>query len=142
MLRDGIYYFGKHLSESNRATLIPFSVMVLILNVATVVTFATLPCALQLLLQRLAQVLTVIMISHMFLNLKGRDRHGSKDAESRGTWSNTRTRHSQPFGTAISLETRVKGPEKMSNTLVGNLGNDLMRTSILDYWTVDEKAGQ
>ena len=30
----------------------------------------------------------------------------------------------------------------MSNALVGNLGNDLIRTSMLDYWTADEKAGQ
>lgn len=117
----------------------PFSAMVFSLNVATVVTFATLPCALQLLLQRPTQVLTVIMISHMFLNLKGRDNHVSRDAESRGIRSNNR---SNPFGTTISLETQVKESEKMSNVLVGNLGNDLIRTSILDYWTADEKAGQ
>ena len=65
----------------------PFSAMVFSLNVATVVTFATLPCALQL-LQRPTQVLTVIMVSHMFLNLKARDNHVLRDAESRGTLSN------------------------------------------------------
>ena len=117
----------------------PFSATVFSLNVATVVTFATLPCTLQQLLQCPTQVLTVIMVSHMFLNLKGRDNHVSRDAESRGTRSNNR---SYPFGTTISLETRVKESEKMSNALVGNLGNDLIRTSMLDYWTADEKVGQ
>jgi len=113
--------------------------MVFVLNVATVVTFATLPCALQLLLQRLAQVMTVVMISHMFLNLKSRDHQDSKD---RGARSGTHTKCPEPFETAISLNTRIIRPKKMSTTLVGNLGNDLMRTSILDYWPIDEKAGK
>lgn len=108
--------------------------MVFTLNVATVVTFATLPCALQLLLQRLAQVMTVIMISHMFLNLKGRDLQGPKDRGARSS-----TKRPDPFETGISLDTRVIGRGKMSSTLVGNLGNDLMRISILDHWSPDEK---
>jgi len=124
MLRDGLYYFT----------------MVLTLNVAMVVTFATLPCALQLLLQRQTQVLTVVMISHMFLNLKGRDLHEVKDAESRGTRSNTRGMHSEPLETAISLDIRVKRPERISETLVENLGTDVLDTSMLDYWTVDDKT--
>ena len=106
----------------------PFSAMVFSLNVATVVTFAKLPCALQL-LQRPTQVLTLIMVSHMFLNLKARDNHVLRDAESRGTVK----QRVKSFGTTISLETQVKESEKMSNALVGNLGNDLIRTSILDY---------
>jgi len=108
--------------------------MVFTLNVATVVTFATLPCALQLLLQRLAQVMTVVMISHMFLNLKGRDLKGSKDHGTRSS-----TKRPDPFETTISFDTRRK---KMSSTLVGNLGNDLMRISILDHWSVNEKDGK
>ncbi len=108
--------------------------MVLTLNVATVVTFATLPCALQLLLQRLAQVMTVVMISHMFLNLKGR---GLRDPR-----SITHTRRPDPSETAISLEARVVGRKKLSSTLVGNLGNDLIRISMLDHRSVDEKDGK
>ena len=103
------------------------------------VTFATLPCALQLLLQRLTQVLTVVMISHMFLDLKGRDRPGSKDAESHGAWSRSRAKRPDPLETAISMETRDK---KMSITLVGNLGNELMRVSMSDSWTASERAGK
>jgi len=118
MLRDGLYYFA----------------MVLTLNVATVVTFATLPCALQLLLQRLAQVMTVVMISHMFLNLKGR---GLQDSR-----STAQTRRPDPSETAISFDTRVIGRKKMSSTLVGNLGNDLIRISMLDHRSVDEKDGE
>lgn len=108
--------------------------MVLTLNVATVVTFATLPCALQLLLQRLAQVMTVVMISHMFLNLKGR---GPQDYR-----SITHTKRPDPGETAISLDARVIGRGKMSSTLVGNLGNDLIRISILDHRSLDEKDGK
>ena len=74
----------------------------------------------------------------MFLNLKGRDHRA---ASSRGTWSSTWTKRPDLYETAISFETRVTGPKKVSSTLVGNLGNDLMQTSALDYWTGDEKAG-
>lgn len=107
--------------------LTPFSATVFTLNVATVVTFATLPCALQLLLQRLAQVMTVVMISHMFLNLKGRERQDSR--------SSFYTKRSDPVGAVISFGNRVTGRKEMSSTLVGNLGNDLMHLSILGHWS-------
>jgi hypothetical protein len=113
--------------------------MVFTLNVATVVTFATLPCALQLLLQRLAQVMAVVMISHMFLNLKGRDLKGSNDHSG---LSRSSTKRPDPFETMISLDTRGIGRKKMSSTLVGNLGNDLMRISIMDHWSLNEKDGK
>jgi hypothetical protein len=74
----------------------------------------------------------------MFLNLKGRDLQSSKDG---GVRSSTLTKRPELLETAISLDTRVITPKKMSSTLVGNLGNDLMRTSIMDYWS-SEKSGQ
>ena len=114
--------------------LTPPSATVFTLNVATVVTFATLPCALQLLLQRVAQVMTVVMISHMFLNLKGREGHGSR--------SSIYTKRLDPVGTVISFGNRVAGRKDMSSTLVGNLGNDLMHLSILGRRSANEKGGK
>jgi len=54
MLREGIYYFTG----------------VFALHILTVLTFALHICRNQFLLQRMSQVLTVVMISHMFLDLK------------------------------------------------------------------------
>ena len=124
--------------------LIPFSATVFSLNVATVVTFVTLRLtpALQLLLQRMTQVLTVVMISHMFPNLKGGTRHDSKDSELYGAPWSFGTRRPEPYERETSLFTRIKRPKKLS-ILVGNLGNELMHTSILDFWIVDgKKVGQ
>jgi len=123
MLQDGIYYFAT----------------VFTLNVATAVTFAKLHPGSQLLLQRMTQVIAVVMISHMFLNLKGSDCRGQEGTESRGALSSSRTMGPEPYERVIPLKTRLLGPRKMS-TLVGNLGNDLIHTSILDYWTTEEKT--
>jgi hypothetical protein len=112
-----------------------FSAMVFTLNVATVVTFATLPCALQLFLQRITQVVTMVMISHMFLNLKGCDHHDSTGVESCSTRLSFRMQGPECSEIAILFEPRVTGADKISSTLVGNLGNDLRHTSILDSWT-------
>src|SRR5882757_9732880 len=113
-----------------------FSATVFTLNVATVITFVTLPFALQLLLQRTTQVLTVVMISHMFLNLKGSNRRGSMEAESRSTLSGCRTERPEAYETAVSHETRATRPKHMS-TLVGNLGNELIHSSVLGNWNFD-----
>jgi hypothetical protein len=121
--------------------LITLSATVFTLNVATAVTFAKLPPAPQLLLQRITQVISVVMISHMFLNLKGSDRRGQEGAESHGALPSSRTMGPEPYERVITLKTRLLGPRKMS-TLVGNLGNDLIHTSILDYWTAEEKVGK
>lgn len=118
-----------------------FPATVSTLNVATMVTFAELSFAFQLLLQRITQVLTVVMVSRMFLNLKGSIRYGSKGAESRGVPLSSGMMHVEASEIAASLETQVTGPNHMS-TLVGNLGNDLMHSSILDHWILDEKVGE
>jgi hypothetical protein len=61
----------------------PFvAAMVFGLNISMVITFATARCAYQLVLQRMTQVLTVVMISHMFLNLKGGKSRAREGAES------------------------------------------------------------
>ena len=120
-----------------------FSATVLTLNVITMVAFAisTQKFGLQLLLQRITQVLTVVMISHMFLNLKASNRRGSKDAESRDVPSGSGTMHPDAHETGASLQTRVSEPKHLSS-LVGNLGNDLIPPSILGRWTFDEKVGE
>ena len=105
------------------------------------ITFVTLPFALQLLLQRTTQVLTVVMISHMFLNLKGSDRRSSKDAESRSTPSGSCTERPEAYETTVSHETRTIRPKHMS-TLVGNLGNELIHSSVLGNWIFDEKVSK
>jgi len=126
---------------TNCNMLIHYAATVFTLNAATLLTFATLPAALQLLLQRITQVLSVVMISHMFLNLKGSTRRGSKEDESRSASSGCRTKRPEAYGTVVSLETRGMGPKYMSS-FVGNLGNELIHTSILDKWIPDEKVSK
>lgn len=115
--------------------------MVFTLNVATVVTFATLPPALQLLLLRITQVLTVVMISHMFLNLKGSTHRGSKEAESGSVPSRYHTEPPEAYQTSVSCETRSSRPKHMS-TMVGNLGNELFHTSESEACVFDEKVSK
>src|SRR5258708_35361982 len=111
-----------------------FSATVCTLNVATVVTFLTLRCALRLLLQRITQVLTVVMISHMFLNLKGLDRRNQEDAESRGAPSSSCMKGPPKlYVTMMSLETRASGPKNLFS-VVGTLGSDLQHTFPMGYW--------
>jgi hypothetical protein len=101
------------------------------LNVATVIIFATLKDALQLLLQRLTQLLTIVMISHMFLNLKGSNLHGPNGGENR-------TQRLEHYGTDIPL---VTGSKQMSS-LIRNLGNDIVHTSKSDPCGIDKKVGK
>jgi hypothetical protein len=72
MLQAGIYYFGKHTSiEVHVATNQQFPAAIVFgLHISMVITFVTVECAAQLVFQRMTQVLTVVMISHMFLNLR------------------------------------------------------------------------
>lgn len=121
--------------------LIHLSATVFTLNVATVITFVTLPDALQLLLQRTTQVLAVVMISHMFLNLKGSKHHGSKGVENRSAPLGCRTEFPEAYDTSVSHETRVTRPKHMSS-LVGTLGNELIHSSVSDHWNFDEKVSK
>jgi hypothetical protein len=105
--------------------------MVFVLNISMVITFVTVECAVQLVFQRMTQVLTVVMISHMFLNLKGSNSPAQEETES----------HDMPFGSLIerekvdqalgSLDAWLSGA-KMSS-IVGTLGNDLVHSSLSDY---------
>jgi hypothetical protein len=106
-----------------------------------VVTFATLPPALQLLLQRTSQVLAVVMVSHMFLALKGSNRHGSEEAESRSAPLGCRTERPKANQTSVSYETRGTIPKHVSS-LVGNLGNELVHTYELNGWMFYEKVSK
>jgi len=66
LLQDGIYYFA----------------IVFGLNMATVIAYVSTQCAYQLVLQRMTQVLTVVMTSHMFLHLKGTNSRAREGAVS------------------------------------------------------------
>ena len=72
MLQAGIYYFGKQRPNDDHVAAKQqfIAAIVFALNISMVVTFVTVECATQLIFQRMSQVLTVVMISHMFLNLR------------------------------------------------------------------------
>jgi len=93
--------------------------MVFALNLSLVITFATVHCALQLVFQRMMQVLTVLMISHMCLNLKGSHSPAQEEDESYDEVIGSLTKSS------VSLSAWVVGQKTMSS-VVGNLGNDLV----------------
>ena len=107
------------------------AVIVLGLNLSLVITFATVHCALQVMFQRMTQVLTVLMISHMCLSLKDRDSLIQKEDESYDlTFGSLAERDN--VQTAVSLDTWIVRQKAMSG-VVGTLGNDLEHTSMLDY---------
>ena len=133
MLQDGIYYFGEHMSNKPQEVhVIPnkqfAAVIVFAFNASLVITFATVGCAIQLIFQRMTQVLTVVMVSHMFLNLRG-----SKPRVQDETEENDVT-----FGSLFEREKAYRARQSLSTwvteTIIGTLGNDLVHTSILDYY--------
>jgi hypothetical protein len=106
--------------------------MVLAFNISMVITFATVQCAIQLVIQRMAQVLTVVMISHMFLNLKDCNLLGQEEPESSDGVFTSIIDREKALQSSISFDMQVARPKTMLS-LVGTLGNDLMHTSILNY---------
>ena len=131
MLQDGIYYFGRHLLSSPQEVHVIINgqittVIVFGLNISLLITFLTVNCALQLIFQRMTQVLTVVMISHMYLNLKsnsGRQRRKESD--------DTALDEENTYQAPARLDSWLITPEKISS-VVGALGNHLVHTSLLD----------
>ena len=82
--------------------------------------------------QRMTQVLTVVMISHMCLSLKDRDALVHKEDESYDNTIGSLAERDNVHQTAVSLDTWIVRRKAMSS-VVGTLGNDLDHTSILDY---------
>ena len=94
--------------------------------------FATVECALQVMFQRMTQVLTVVMISHMCLNLKENKSLVQKEDESYDYPVDSLVERHEVHQTAVSLDAWDVRQKTMSS-VVGTLGNDLMHTSIFDY---------
>jgi hypothetical protein len=145
MLQDGIYYFGEHAFNSPQGIHVItnkqcITAIVFGLNIAMVIMFAAFHCGLQLILQRTTQVLTVVMISHMFLNLKASNSPAQQETESDDEAVGPQTKEKKLRQTSIAFEVQFTRPKKMSN-IIGNLGNELVHTSVLDYWTVSEMVG-
>jgi len=74
--------------------------------------------------QRMTQVLTVVMISHMWQSLKDRDSLSQKEDETYDLSDGSLAKN--------KVHTWVVRQKAMS-TMVGTLGNDLEHTSMLDY---------
>jgi len=115
MLQDGVVYFG----------------MVVVLNVSMIIAFRSIQCALQLIFQRMTQVLTVVMISHMFLNLKRNGSPAQEEDESHNVTFASIMGRDKTHPTTVSLDPWVLGPKTMSG-VVGTLGNDLELSSSSD----------
>ena len=94
--------------------------------------FATVGCGLQVMFQRITQVMTVVMISHMFLNLKENKSLVQKEDESYDLPVGSRIERHGVHQTAVSLD-GWDVTQKTMSSVVGTLGNDLMHTSIFDY---------
>jgi hypothetical protein len=111
LLQDGIYYFGKRRSqEVHFIASKPFvAAMVFGLNASMVTVFAATPCTYQLILQRMTQVLTVVMVSHMFLNLKGSNSRAFEGAVSTNV----------VFGSMVDRE---KSTRDLSHSIFGSVG--------------------
>jgi len=99
--------------------------MIFGLNLSLVITFATVHCALHLVFQRMTQVLTVLVISHMWLNLKGSHPPAQEEDESCNEVIGSLTKRSQVHQTSVSFDAWVVGQKTMSS-IIGNLGNDLV----------------
>lgn len=107
-------------------------VIVFGLNISLVITFATVECAIQLIFQRMTQVLAVVMISRMVLNLKGNPGAQKRnDRDDMGLGSSVDKETAYQDQAPVPLDTWVIAPEKISS-IVGNLGNDLVHTSLMD----------
>jgi len=128
MLQDGVVYFG----------------MVTVLNVTMIIAFKTIQCALQLIFQRMTQVLTVVMISHMFLNLKRNIPLPQEEDEGPNMTFASIMERDKTHPTTVSLDPWVTGPKTMSS-VVGTLGNDLELSSSSDNGSresqVDDSSG-
>ena len=100
---------------------------------ALVILFATVHCALQVMFQRMTQVLTVLMISHMCLSLKVNNSLAQEeDNESYDLVVCSLPKRGKVHQMSVSLDAWVSRHKTMSS-IVGNLGNDLAHTSMLDY---------
>jgi hypothetical protein len=106
--------------------------MVLGLNLSLVITFATVNCAFQVVFQRMTQVLTVVMISHMCLNLKDSNSRVQEEDESSDLVFGSFAKRDKVNRTSASLDAWL-ARQKTMTSVVGTLGNDLVHTSMLDY---------
>jgi hypothetical protein len=132
MLQDGIIYFGKHLSSNIPAANKPFIAAVVFgLNATLLITFVTIDCAIKVICQRMTQVLTVLMISHMVLNLKDSDRRAKEEAENYVTVAGSLLGRNKSYQTSESHGAWAVGA-KTKSSIIGNLGKDLVHTSVLD----------
>ena len=102
----------------------------MVLNVTTIIALKTIQCAIQLIFQRMTQVLTVVMISRMFLNLK-RNPPAEEEDESHNMVFASMMERNKAHPTTVSLDPWVIGPKTMSS-VVGTLGNDLELSSSSD----------
>jgi len=78
----------------------------------------------------MTQVLTVVMISHMFLNLKGGVPRAQDWAKSNDVTLGPMDR-GNAYQAPVSLDDWFSAPDQISS-IVGNLGNGLVHTS---HWT-------
>ena len=76
-------------------------------------------------------MLMVVMISHMFLNLRGGDPQVQESTKSHDVAPSSLVQRKKSYRAPLSLDTWFIGPENISN-VVGTLGNDLVHTSLLD----------
>ena len=104
--------------------------MVVVLNVTTIIALQTIQCAIKLIFQRMTQVLTVVMISHMFLNLK-RSPPAEEEDESHNMTFASMTGRKTAHPTTVSLDPWVIGPKPITS-VVGTLGKDLELSSSSD----------
>jgi hypothetical protein len=78
----------------------------------------------------MTQVLTALMISHMFLNLK--DINSRVQDKSSDLVLGSFSKRDKSYQTSASLGAWFVG-QKTTTSVVGTLGNDLVHSSILDY---------
>ena len=102
--------------------------MVVILNASMVITFSTVHCDLQLIFQRMTQVLTVVMISHMFLNLKRSSPSAQEEDESHNITLGSFMERDKAYQSSVSFD----GWPKTMSSVIGTLGNDLVLNSTSD----------
>ena len=104
----------------------------MVLNVTTIIALQTIQCAIKLIFQRMTQVLTVVMISHMFLNLKRSPPAEEEDESHNMTFASmTERKTAHPTTVSISLDPWVIGPKTITS-VVGTLGKDLELSSSSD----------
>ena len=95
-----------------------------------VITITTVHCALQIMFQRMTQVLTVVMISHMCLSLKDSNSRVQEEDESADVVFGSLAEREKVHRTSATLDAWIARQKTMS-TFVGPLGNDLVHTSTL-----------